>query len=153
MKVFMGSDHRGFKLKEEVSTALSGMGYEVADLGDLVLDLNDDYTDFSLKVAEAVAGEKGAFGILLCGTGQGMAVSANKISGVRAALCWNAEIARFAREHEDANILCLPADYLGEMQALEIAEIFLRTGFSGGENYVRRLEKIKSLEVGGTNGR
>lgn len=150
MKVFVGADHRGFALKEQLKEVL-GSQYEVIDLGNEIYDEDDDYPDFAGKLPaysrfdRDSAGER-EIGILICETGEGMTMVANKIKGVRAALCWNEEIARLAREHEDANVLCLPADYINEKEAVLIVETFLKTEFSRGERHIRRIGKIGEIE-------
>jgi ribose 5-phosphate isomerase B len=144
--VYIGSDHTGFILKEGIEEYLKEAGYFIRDLGPYQLDSEDDFPDYAKEVCKRVAKDDSGIAILICGTGQGMAIAANKINGVRAAVCWNKEIARQAREHLDTNVLCLGADYLDIGKAKGIIEIFLRTKLSERERYSRRIEKITGLE-------
>lgn len=149
--VFIGADHRGFELKNRLFKRLSDEGYKVTDLGNNHLDLNDDYPDFALKVAEATIEDDKNRGILLCGSGAGVDMVANKIEGVRSALAFNIKGAIQAREDEDANIITLSADNLDEQSAWEIVEAFLKTPFSGEQKDLRRIEKIKKIEEDKSN--
>lgn len=144
--IYIGSDHRGFELKERLKKRLVDNGLTVTDLGNDHLDPQDDYVDFAQDVAEAVKGSVGNKGILLCGSGAGMDMVANKVKGIRSALVFDTQRAVQAREHEDANVITLPADILDEQQAYEITKAFLETGFSGEERHVRRLEKMGKIE-------
>ncbi len=145
--IYLGSDHRGFELKERLKRRLSDEGYEVADLGDDHPDPNDDYVIFAEKVARAVAeGGESDKGIILCGSGAGVDMVANKVDGVRSALVFDVPRAIQAREHEDANVLSLPADTLDEESAWEIIKAFLTTSFSGEERHERRLEEMEEVE-------
>ena len=146
MKVFLGADHRGFKLKEELKKFLIEKGYEVEDCGAFKYDQTDDYPDFALRVGEKVARDASARGILLCGSGTGMDAAANKVKGVRAALVFSAPIARAARNDDDLNVISLPADFLKPQEAEEIVEVFLKTPFEAVERRVRRLQKIAEIE-------
>lgn len=144
MKVAVGSDHRGFKLKEEVIRLVADMGHEAQDFG--AYDIQSvDYPDIAQAVGQQVAG--GAFerGILICGTGIGMSIAANKIKGIRAALCCDAFMAERARLHNDANVLCLGAARTVDVS--EIVRVFLTTGYEGGRHQ-RRLDKIEKMENG-----
>jgi ribose 5-phosphate isomerase B len=143
MTIYIGADHRGFVLKERIKGFLAGAGHAVHDCGAFSYDKADDYPDFAKVVAEGVTGEAGARGVLLCGFGNGMMIAANKARGIRAALAATAEQARAARTDEDANVLVLAADYLGEEAACEITEAFLSTPFLGEERHVRRIGKIE----------
>ena len=144
--IYIGADHRGFELKRRLSKRLLDEGYKVTDLGDDHLDSSDDYVDFAEKVAEATKSDGGNFGIILCGSGAGVDMVANKIDGVRSALAFDVIRARQAREHENANVLSLPADTLDEEGAWEIIEAFLKTPFSGSSRHLRRLEKMERVE-------
>ncbi|MDO4789993.1 MAG: ribose 5-phosphate isomerase B [Porphyromonas sp.] len=137
----MACDHAGYALKEELKKSLEAMGYEVKDYG-AYSDESVDYPDFAHALAEEV--EKGTLnrGIAICGSGNGISMSANKHPHVRAALCWMPEIAKLAREHNDANILSLPARFIPIEQAKEIMQIFLSTPFEGGR-HERRVKKIE----------
>lgn len=147
MKIFLAADHRGFHLKEFLKRFLSEAGYLVEDCGAGVLVSDDDYVDFAAKAAETVSQnpvEDRA--ILICGSGHGMDMVANKFKGVRAALCFNTDVARQSREHEDANVLVLPSDWLVGEAAADIARTWLEASFSAEERHVRRLEKINEVE-------
>ncbi|QQG43584.1 MAG: RpiB/LacA/LacB family sugar-phosphate isomerase [Candidatus Daviesbacteria bacterium] len=144
--IFIGADHRGFELKERLKKNLIDEGYEITDLGNDHLDGNDDYVIFAEKVAKAVVNDIENRGIILCGSGVGVDMVANKIDGVRSALVFDIARAKQAREHEDANVISLPADVLDEETALEIVKTFLTTQFSGEERHVRRLEELEKVE-------
>ncbi len=143
MTIYIGADHRGFALKEYIKQYLAGEGHVVHDCGNTAYDESDDYPDFAKQVAEGVAGELDARGIVLCGSGNGVAIVANKIRGIRAAVALTVEQARRARSDEDANIVALAADYTNEEQAREIIEAFLSTPFLGEERHMRRIGKIE----------
>ncbi len=144
MKVYLASDHAGFELKKELGAFLREGGHEVVDLGPAALDLADDYPDYIIPLAEAVVANSGSFGIALGGSGEGEAMAANRITGVRAAEYYggNLDIVRVAREHNDANILSLGARFINSEHAKEAAALFLATLFSGDERHARRIEKI-----------
>lgn len=144
MKVSIGADHAGFELKEKIHKLLSDQGIEVADEGTHSAE-SVDYPDYARKVAEAVAGNGSQRGILVCGSGIGMAMAANKVHGIRAAHVTSEQEARMSREHNDANILTLGARVLDEATALRIVQIFLNTKFEGGRHQ-RRVDKIAALE-------
>lgn len=146
MKGFLGADHRGFKLKEELKKFLIEKGYEVEDVGAFQYDQNDDYPDFALEVAEKVSENSEGRGILLCGSGAGMDVVANKVKGIRATTAFSKEIVRAARNDDDINVISLPADFLNSAEAAGIAEIFLKTPFGEAERYRRRLKKLAEIE-------
>lgn len=143
--VYIGADHRGYKLKKEMKRWLEEWGEEVVDLGNSKYDTDDDYADYAIAVAEKVAIER-AKGILICASGVGMAVAANKVKGVRAGLCTNRKMARMAREDDDINILCLGADLVSMEKNKLIARAFLKTVFSSSEKHIRRIQKIKKYE-------
>lgn len=146
MKVFIGADHGGYGLKEELKRYLKDLGYEVTDLGAHELNNEDDYPDFIFPTVKRVAQNPGSMGIVIGRSGNGEAIAANKVKGVRAALCWNEEVAKKAREHNDANVLSLGADYLDPENAKRIVKTFLETPFSQEERHKRRIEKIITLE-------
>lgn len=146
MKVFLGADHRGFALKQLLVTYLKAHGHEVVDCGPPTLDPQDDYPDYALTVAQAVAGEPESRGMLLCGSGMGMDVVANKVKGVRATVGYGADAIVHARSHDDINVLTLPADTLLPEEAEARAELFLMTPFGGEERNMRRLAKIAAIE-------
>ena len=142
MKVSIASDHGGFVLKEAVKKHLEGKGYEVVDFGTDSL-ASCDYPDFGKPAAQAVAKKDVDFGILICTTGIGMSMLANKIKGIRAALCSDSVSARLTREHNDANVLVMGAGIVGEILAMSIVDTFLTTNFSFEEKHVRRISKIE----------
>jgi ribose 5-phosphate isomerase B len=136
----IGSDHAGFQLKERLVDELRALGYEPLDLGTHSPE-STDYPDYAHSVASRVEHHDASRGILLCGTGLGMSYAANRHPGVRAAVVWSPELAKLAREHNDANILILPARFVSEDEGVEILKTWLSTGFAGGR-HARRLEKI-----------
>lgn len=144
--IYLGGDHRGFELKERLKKHLLDEGFEVTDLGADHLDPQDDYVDFAHKVAEATIGDPKNRGIILCGSGAGVDMVANKIEGIRSALAFDVPRAIQARQHENANIISLSADTLDEEQAFEIVKAFLTTEFSGEERHLRRLRKMEEVE-------
>lgn len=139
MKVYIGSDHAGYELKELVKKHFDG-GYEFVDKGTFSSD-SVDYPDFAHQVAECVLKDSDGVGILICGTGNGMAMSANKHAGIRAALCWSPEIAALARQHNNANILVLPARFISIDSAMDTIKSFFKAEFEGGRHQ-RRIDKI-----------
>jgi ribose 5-phosphate isomerase B len=146
MHIAIASDHGGFHLKGEIVKLVEELGYSGDDLGPQSADAVD-YPDFAEKVAQAVA--EGAYdrGILICGTGQGMAMSANKLRGVRAAVCCDTYTARMSREHNDANVLCLGERVVGPGLAADIVRTWLESQFSGDERHRRRIAKVHALET------
>ena len=145
MRVAIGADHGGFTLKEKLRQRLGGMGYEVADFGTESTE-SCDYPDFAEAVGEAVADGRADRGLLICTTGIGMAMAANKIPGIRAAPAQSEDEVRMTREHNDANVLTLGARYVDEARAVDLIRIFLETEFSGGVRHLRRVSKIARLE-------
>jgi len=143
--IYLGADHAGWHLKEELKKYLAELGEQYEDLGNQELDPQDDYPDFALLVAEKVV-QSGGRGILICGTGLGICLVANKIKGARGAVCWNDFTALQSREHNDANILCLGGKVIDLETAKKIVRLWLETEFTGEERHVRRLEKIKDIE-------
>ncbi|NLE29503.1 MAG: ribose 5-phosphate isomerase B [Phycisphaerae bacterium] len=144
MKIAIGSDHRGYLAKEKIKGLLTELGYEVMDFG-TDSTKSFDYPDVAFPVAQAVSEEKVDRAILLCGTGLGVSISANKVVGVRAALCHDELTAQMSRQHNDANILCLAADLIGEALLRRIVEVWLETAFEGGR-HTRRVRKIMEIE-------
>jgi ribose 5-phosphate isomerase B len=140
VRIALGADHRGFRLKEELERWLAARGHDVVDFGPASAD-RVDYPDYAFKVADAVARRKADRGILVCSTGIGMSIAANKVRGVRAALADSVRLARLSREHNDSNILCLGADVVTAAQARRILAVWLRTEFAGGR-HARRLVKL-----------
>ena len=145
-KVYLASDHGGFDLKEQLSSFLREAGYPLEDLG-VEAARSVDYPVYAKELAMKVRSEEGALGILVCGTGLGMSMSANKVPGIRAAVCNDVYSAEMARRHNDANVLCLGGRVLGDELAKIIAKTFLSTGFDGGR-HERRVELIRLLEAG-----
>ena len=144
MKVALGSDHAGYVIKTAVGKFLAARGIEVDDVGTFSSD-SVDYPDYAEKVGHAVRDGLVQRGVLVCGTGMGVCIAANKIHGIRAAAPWNAETARLSRQHNDTNVLCLSGRQLEEPLALDILKIWLETPFDGGRHQ-RRIDKITRLE-------
>jgi len=144
MKLIIGSDHAGYELKEKLKTMFSNAGEAVEDYG-TTTEESCDYPDIGVKVAERVAQDSDTQGILICGTGIGMTITANKVPGVRAALAYNTYVAQYAREHNNANILVLPGRVFGKEMALAMVQAWLGARFSG-ERHQRRLDKITEIE-------
>jgi ribose 5-phosphate isomerase B len=145
MKIAIGADHRGYRTKSRIVDHLRDQGYEVLDYG-AMSENSVDYPDVAIAVAEKVARRGARYGILLCLSGQGMVMTANKVRGIRAAFCVNEEYARFARAHNDANVLVMPAGFLKFGKKMKgIIETFLKTKFEGGR-HLRRVKKIKRYE-------
>jgi len=145
VRIALGCDHRGLRLKEAIMGLLTELGHEYQDFGCHSTD-PVDYPDIAKEVAEAVASGKFDHGILICSSGIGMSIAANKVKGIRAALCCNAFSAQRARQHNDANVLCLGEDTLEQGLALDIVKVYLSSTFEGGR-HLRRLEKIRNLEA------
>jgi len=140
--VALASDHAGFELKETIIKYLKDKGYKVKDFGSFS-DEPVDYADFAHPLALFVESDENVIGISICGSGNGINMTVNKHRGIRSALCWNEEISRLAREHNDANICALPGRFMDKDTALKIIDIFLNTEFSGG----RHLERINKIPV------
>jgi ribose 5-phosphate isomerase B len=138
--IAIGSDHAGFDYKEDLISYLEGKGFPFKDFGTHSKD-SVDYPDFAHPVADAVEKNEASFGILLCGSANGVAITANKHKGIRAAICWGEEIAKLSREHNNANVICIPARFVREGDAEKMVDIFMRTSFEGGR-HERRVEKI-----------
>jgi len=146
MKIAFGSDHAGVKLKKELINYIISLNHKYKDFG-TYNENSVDYPDFGIKVAKGVTNGEFERGVLICGTGIGMSITANKIVGIRAALCYNTMTARLSREHNDANILILGAKVVNPELAKKILKIFLETSFSNEERHIRRLNKIRELEL------
>lgn len=140
MKIALGGDHAGFEYKKQLVELLQSQGFEVKDFGPFTAD-SCDYPDFVHPVANAVESGEFTKGVLICGSGNGIAITANKHQGVRAALAWQEEIAKLARSHNDANIVCLPARFISFDEAAKIVKAFLDTDFEGGRHQ-NRVDKI-----------
>ena len=151
MKIYIGADHRGFELKEELKLWLEAENHQVVDCGNNHYDKDDDFPDFSLCVAQKVVadeqkGKKQTRGIVICGSGVGVNIAANKVRGARASTAINEDEVRHARKHDDLNILALSADYTSVSEAKTMIAIFLEEEFLPEERFVRRLNKIVELE-------
>jgi ribose 5-phosphate isomerase B len=144
MRIAIGSDHAGFRLKQVLLEHVASLGHESSDFG-CPDETSVDYPDFAVPLAQAVIAGEQDLGILICSTGVGMSIAANKLKGIRAALCHDTFSARRARQHTDANILCLGSWCIGEGAARDVVEAFLNGEFQGGR-HVRRLEKVRALE-------
>jgi len=147
--IYIGSDHRGFELKEKIKKYLESLDIAVNDLGAYEYKEEDDYNDYAEEVAKYVRLKIENLGILICGTGVGVNIVANKHKEIRSALCFNKEIAKLAREHESINIMCLPSDFINFDEAKEIVMTFIKTPFSLEEKHVKRVSRIMNLEAGG----
>jgi ribose 5-phosphate isomerase B len=145
LRVALGADHGGFSLKNELVARLYET-FEVLDLGASAFDRDDDYPDFALALAQAVASGQAQRGILVCGSGVGACIAANKVPGVRACLCHDTYSAHQGVEHDDMNVLCLGARVVGPELAVELVEAFLKANFSGETRHRRRLEKVLAIE-------
>jgi len=145
MKIFIGADHRGFQLKKKINDALKAQGHEAVDMGTHIEGVDCDYPEISYKVGVEVVKNPGSRGILLCMTGIGHSIAANKIPGVYAALVYNKEAAALSRQHNDSNVLILGSKFVDEANMLEIIKIWLSTGFEGGR-HLRRKEQIQNIE-------
>ena len=146
MKIIVGNDHRGFEAKQQIKNIVTQLGHEVIDVGSN--DSNPvDYPDPAYLAATAVSKKQADRAILVCGTGIGMCITANKVKGIRAALCHDELSARISRHHNDANVLCISGDLTGEVLLRKIVEVWLDTEFSGGRHQ-RRIEKIAAIEEG-----
>ncbi|MFA5003886.1 MAG: RpiB/LacA/LacB family sugar-phosphate isomerase [Candidatus Saccharimonadales bacterium] len=146
MKIYVGADHNGFDLKAQIADHLKRSGYEVVDEGDEQLQPDDDYPQFAGRVVNAMLADgPGVYGILVCGSGQGMCMAANRYKGIRAALCWDIEEARAARNDDDSNVLCLSSRYTKPEDALAILQTWLNTPFAGAPRFKRRIQQLDEL--------
>jgi ribose 5-phosphate isomerase B len=146
MRIYIGADHRGFELKEKVKKWLAESNITEQDVGALTYDQTDDYPDFASEVALKVAKDKEARGIVICGSGVGVDIAANKIKGIRCGFGHSAKQIESARSHDNINVLAIPADYLGENDVKEIVKAFLNTDYVSEERHQRRIDKIAGLE-------
>lgn len=146
MRIAIGADHGGYPLNERIIEELHKTGHEIIDFGTHDGTRSDDYPDYAIKVGEAVRDRETEIGILVCGSGVGASVAANKLDGIRAALCGDTYSGHQSREHDDCNVLCLGARVIGEELALEIVRAFVSARFTGEERHRRRLEKIAAIE-------
>jgi ribose 5-phosphate isomerase B len=147
VRIYIGADHRGFALKNDIVKYLREQGHDVSDQGEAELDPNDDYPQFAGKVCSQVlaSSNKDARGILLCGSGQGICMAANRFKGIRAALGYSNKAARLARNDDDSNVLCLPADLLNKEDAMKIVDTWLNTPFAAATRYLRRIKEMDEL--------
>lgn len=146
MIIYIGADHRGFKLKESLIKFIKAEGFEAIDLGAERYDHEDDYPDFAVKVAEKVSADSGSRGIVICGSGGGVSIVANKYKGIRSFIGFTPEQAKATKLDEDTNVLSLAADYISEDLAKDIVHAWLSAHFSGEDRHMRRLEKITAVE-------
>ena len=146
MKIAIGADHGGFELKTFLVDLLKNQNYEVIDAGNIELDPKDDYPDFAIKVAEMISSGEADKGIIICGSGVGACITANKFKGVRACLCHDTYSAHQGVEHDAMNVLCLGGRIIGTELAREIVNSFLKAEFIKEERFLRRLEKINRID-------
>jgi ribose 5-phosphate isomerase B len=146
MRIAVGADHAGVPLNERVMAELRGAGHDVVDFGTHDASQPDDYPDYAVLVGRAVQSGQAEIGILICGSGAGVSVAANKLRGVRAVMCSDTYTAHQSREHDDCNVLCLGARVTGVELAMEIVRAFVQARFTNEERHRRRLEKIKGIE-------
>lgn len=147
MKIYLGADHNGFTLKNQLREYLQKLGYVVSDEGDTHLNPKDDFPQFASKtvIAMRASDDIHAMGILICGSGQGMCMAANRYTGIRASLCWNEAEARVSRNDDDSNVLCLPSRYIDERQAESIIKVWLETPFAGAPRFKRRISEMDEI--------
>jgi ribose 5-phosphate isomerase B len=150
MRVYLGSDHAGFELKARLIEHLTGLGHEAVDCGAATFDPEDDYPAPCITAGHRVVADPGTLGVVIGGSGNGEQIAANKVTGVRAALAWNDETARLAREHNDANVISIGARNHPEADALRFVEIFLNTPFSGAARHARRIAELAEYEASGS---
>ena len=146
MKIYIGADHNGFEFKKQITDFLQRSGHEVVNDGDITLDPEDDFPQFAGRVvANLLADTEDAKGILVCGSGQGMCMAANRFKGIRASLCWNLEEARAARNDDDSNVLCLSARTMKLHDVEAIITTWLATPFAGAARFKRRIKELDEL--------
>lgn len=145
MKIFIGADHAGFELKNALREHLFHANHDLEDVGALTLDQDDDYPMYAYTVATKVLGEDDALGILICGSGQGMTIAANRLSGIRAALAWDTPTAVASKVDDDSNILSLPARYIDTQTAFDIVDAWLEAEFKADPKYKRRLDELGDI--------
>ncbi|MDT0446770.1 ribose-5-phosphate isomerase [Streptomyces johnsoniae] len=150
MRVYLGSDHAGYELKAHLTDWLKGHGHDPVDCGPHQFDAQDDYPPFCLRAAERAAAEPGALGIVIGGSGNGEAIAANKVAGVRCALAWSEETARLGRQHNDANVLSIGSRMHSTDEATSFVAVFLATPYSGEERHSRRIGMLTAYEADGT---
>lgn len=145
MKIYLGSDHAGYNLKEKIKEFLLAGAYEVEDLGVDSAELKSDYPDNAKAVGEKVAADEASLGVLVCGSGAGVCIAANKVHGIRAVNVYSEEIAKYARLHNNANIICFGERFVQNGNAIQFLQVFLNTEFEGGR-HAARVEKISQME-------
>lgn len=151
MKIYIGADHRGWKLKNKLVEFLKNNKFDFEDCGAEFFDATDDYVDYAVIVCKKVSKKNSenpdsSVGVLLCGSGIGMCIVANKFKNIRATNVWNTQFAKLSKSHDYSNVLCLPADILNEQSVIEIFEVWLKEEYNKEERYNRRIEKIQKLE-------
>jgi ribose 5-phosphate isomerase B len=146
MKIYIGADHAGYKLKNALREHLTHTGFEVEDVGAKTLEAEDDYPRYAYAVAAKIlGGDDGDLGLLICGSGQGMSMAANRVNGVRAALAWDTASATAAREDDNANVLVLPARFINDYAASDMVDAWLGAKFKSNPKYLRRLDELEEL--------
>lgn len=147
MKIYIGADHNGFEMKRALLEELTRAGYTMVDEGDREPKPDDDFPEFAARVVAAIkaSDDDQPLGILICGSGQGMCMAANRYKGIRASLVWSPDEARASRNDDDSNVLCLPARYMPNEEAIKLAEIWLSTSFAGAARFKRRIKKLDKL--------
>jgi ribose 5-phosphate isomerase B len=148
MRVYLGSDHAGYELKNHLVEFVGRLGHEAVDCGPAAFDPDDDYPPFCIDTAARTVADPGSLGVVLGGSGNGEQIAANKVDGCRAALAWSEETARLAREHNDANVVSIGARMHSPVDAGRFVEVFLATPFSGGERHARRIALLTAYEAG-----
>lgn len=146
MKIFIGADHRGFKLKEVLKTWLGEQGYSIHDCGNTIYDPDDDFPVYAFAVAKNVSEEQASRGIVICGSGVGVNIAANKVIGIRASTAINIDEVRHARAHDDLNVLALSSDYITIDEAQNFIKVYLETPYVANERFKRRLQQISEYE-------
>jgi ribose 5-phosphate isomerase B len=147
MKIYIGADHNGFEMKHTLVSELTRAGYSVVDEGGDTPDPGDDFPQFAARVIAALkaSDDPEAYGVLICGSGQGMCMAANRYRGIRASLVWSAAEARASRNDDDSNVLCLPARYMSTDEAVKMTELWLQTPFAGAARFKRRIKELDQL--------
>lgn len=146
MRIHLATDHAGLQFKDALTKHLESLGHDVIDHGAFVYDAQDDYPQFCIAAAQGVANDDGSLGIVFGGSGNGEQIAANKVRGIRAALAWNIETARLAREHNNANVVGIGARQHSQEEAFAIIDEFIKTPFSGELRHIRRIEQITAYE-------
>lgn len=145
MKIYIGADHNGFDYKQRLTELLVKAGHQIVDQGDKTLNLDDDYPQFAGRVVNAMLADTDAKGILICGSGQGMCIAANRFKGIRASLCWSVEEAQAARHDDDSNVLCISSRFTLLDDAEAIVNAWLTTPFAGAPRFIRRISELDKL--------